>query len=201
MRGSIHAKVFAVIAVIAIALSLGLASFFTGRYVDATHRELDERLRIYSQLAARELIPVLESNDDLTLHAIFNSLAADEELSAIAVYREDGTLVGSYGSIDNDGSKSKKRIAAVIQGRRTRGTVVIEMSTALVEAEIAQANRATLLVTALARLTLALFGAWPASSAAISRSDSAASRAWPRRVVVKNAGAWKAPRRSPMNCA
>lgn len=173
MRGSIHAKVFALIAVVAIALIIGLASFFTGRYVDATHRELDERLRIYSQLAAHELVPVLEFDDRQTLREIMASLGADEEVAAIAVYRDDGTLVGSRGEL---GAPDTKRIAALIHGHSTKGTVVIEMSTALVDAEIANANRGTLLVTALA-LALALTGAWLVGRHLAVRLGSLASMA------------------------
>jgi two-component system chemotaxis sensor kinase CheA len=140
VRGSIHAKVFAVTASIAVTLVIGLTAFFSWRYAEAEHQELDERLQIYTSLAARQPLGALDA------------LAIDDELSAIAVYDTNGKLLARRGQLGQ---------GSVVRSSRKllTGTIVVELSTRAIDADIAATNQATILA-ALVALALGLGGAW-----------------------------------------
>lgn len=157
MRGSLQAKVFAVIALVAVSLVLGLTAYFSRRQEVATRHELDERLRVYVALASRELEPAVALGDEQSAREIFDVLAVADELSAVAVYRADGTLIASRGQL---GAPSVVRSTQRIRAREgVSGTVVLELSTRISDAEVAAANGSAVAVAILA-LVLGLGGAW-----------------------------------------
>ncbi|MFO0742142.1 MAG: ATP-binding protein [Labilithrix sp.] len=174
MRGSVQAKVFAVIALVAVSLVLGLTAYFSRRQEVATRHELDERLRVYVALASHELEPAIALGDERSAREIFDVLAVADELSAVAVYRADGTLIASRGRL---GAPSVVRRTQRVRSRDgVSGTIVLELSTRISDAEISAANGSAVAVAVLA-LVLGLGGAWLIARHLSNRIGAVASAA------------------------
>jgi PAS domain S-box-containing protein len=169
---SIKIKVFAVVAALTLALVGVLSSYFIKWQIESVHSSLEHKATSYAVLAAKQVESGLEFDDKQTTREVFASVAADSDVSALALYKADGTLLHALGELSSPAGYSALaaprvherqnviRVLAPVRAREgARGSLVIELSTASLAAESARIRRVAL-GAGLAALVLGMAAAW-----------------------------------------
>ncbi len=97
IRGGIQAKLFFVIAALAVTTTLALTIGGWRWYEATATRELERKALTYAQLLSHSVESAVEFEDQVTAREAFDAVMVDSEISAVAVFRSDGTLLAGRG--------------------------------------------------------------------------------------------------------
>ncbi|HEX6276697.1 MAG TPA: ATP-binding protein [Polyangiaceae bacterium] len=169
---SIKIKVFAVVAALTLALVGVLSSYFVKWQIESLHAGLEQRATGYAVLASKQVESGIEFDDRQTVREMFASVAADSDVSALALYKSDGTLLHAVGDLSAparyvalDSARIEEgpdviRVLAPVRAREgARGSLVIELSTTRLTAESGRIRRVALGIGFVA-LALGMAAAW-----------------------------------------
>ncbi len=159
MRFSIHLRLVAVIATLTVALIGSLTVFFHSQQVGELRQRLDAKATTYGHLLSAQVVSAIAFDDRETARAIFAPMTADRDINGIALYTDRGELLHAVGRAPSprvtaaDGPVVLERgpgriiaVASVVSQEGPRGTLVVEFSTARIDAASARITRTAILV-------------------------------------------------------
>ena len=164
-RGSIQTKLFLVISALAVAVTLAFTIGGWRWYATAATHALEQKALTYGQLVGRSVESAIAFDDHETAREAFSAMAVDADVSAVALFRADGSMLEGRGDIASitprlpTAKPSIERSAGaiscqtlVVSREGPRGVVVVLMSKASLERQLAALRIAS---TLLALVTMA----------------------------------------------
>ncbi|MBX3158495.1 MAG: HAMP domain-containing protein [Deltaproteobacteria bacterium] len=144
----IHIKLIALIATSMVVVVGSMAVFLSSRQLDEIHAGLSTRAAMYADIMAASTMSAVAFADRETAREELRSLDADQQVVAVALYTEGGELLYARGRADTPfaavrGLVTPRRVehdgriaaaAPVVSVEGPRGVVVIEVSTAALDA-------------------------------------------------------------------
>jgi two-component system chemotaxis sensor kinase CheA len=160
---SVGAKIFAIIFAITATLVTSLAVYFPARQMASARAALEGKAETYGRLCAHELEPAVAFGDRETARELFEALALDPDVRAAALFDARGRLLHARGELPGappaappaavvvaDRGDAIRATARVASREGPTGTLVIELSTARLDAQNASVRIAAALIGALA---------------------------------------------------
>lgn len=152
------------------AVVIALTAFFAARHVATATANLEAKARLYAKLFAHETESAVAFQDRETAREVFEAASLDGEVKALGLFGADGTQLGGTGEIsvtpkvDGEVVMTKTPgtiacIAPVISKEGPRGVLVVEMTTANVDAEKRRVLQNAAVAGGLA-LLVGLFVSW-----------------------------------------
>lgn len=133
--------------------------YFPARQIATSRRMLDEKASTYARLVSRQVESAIAFDDRATVREVFDAIADDHDVRALALYRSDGTLLHAVGELGNERSNHVRVAVAVVSKEGPTGTLVVELSTDSALAERARVERLAAEIGA-AALAAGLLAAW-----------------------------------------
>jgi sensor histidine kinase regulating citrate/malate metabolism len=99
IQKSFRGKLAVGIAALAIAIVVAVGVVLTQLHAAHLETELERKGEIYAKLLSRELQPVVAFDDRQTARDVFESIAFDGDLDAVAVYDAEGNLIEGRGAV------------------------------------------------------------------------------------------------------
>ena len=127
-----------------------LVGYFPSYYVGAVRDRLEQKAETYSRLVARQVESAVAFDDRATVREVFDAMAADKDIRAIALYDAAGRALFVYGefadpltvaphAVDEmrteQVSSGIRSTVPVISKEGPRGTLVLELSGAVLGEE------------------------------------------------------------------
>jgi HAMP domain-containing protein/HPt (histidine-containing phosphotransfer) domain-containing protein len=151
-----------------------LTTYFPTRHVASLKRGLEGKANAYGMFVGREIEPAIAFDDRETAREIFDAVATDGDVRALALYSERGEALyvrGELGAsplgttLPRDGARLEsfpgilRYTVPVVAKEGPRGTLVIELSTEALDHERVDLER-TARLTGLAALAIGTLAAW-----------------------------------------
>lgn len=168
-----------------------LTSYFTARQVVSLRSDLRERAAAYGRLASLQLRSSVAFKDRETAREVLGAIAKDSWVKGVALFREDGTRLDSEGTLSDLALSARLgfgeprsfalpgRILLTMPVRSLegpRGNLLMELTTAPVNAARAQAIRTALMMGAGA-LLVGILLAWGIARSIAHRVENIAHAA------------------------
>ena len=160
IRRSFRTKLALGISTLAIAIVVAVGAVLTQLHTAHLETELERKGEIYAKLLSRELQPVVAFDDRQTARDVFESIAFDGDLDAVAVYDAEGNLIEGRGDVARHVSGSVKAVqtkpgsrtfaASVESPEGPLGGVMVRLGTDRLAKERVKAALTLLLVAVLA---------------------------------------------------
>ncbi len=187
---SIQFKATALVCALTGALVVFLATYLSARHVGAERRALEDKALLYGRLVSEQVESGVAFDDRETVREVFSATALDTDVRGMALYAADGRELFALGAlaggpVSRDVAAGEVRLAPgagdrpcatarVVSREGPTGTLVVELSTAHVEAE-QRATRVAAAIAALASLAAGFVAAWWLASSLSRRLGSIAS--------------------------
>jgi two-component system chemotaxis sensor kinase CheA len=171
---SIQGRLFGVIFGLIVGVVAFLVGYFPSYYVRSVRDRLEQKAETYSRLVARQVESAVAFDDRATVREVFDAMAADKDIRAIALYDAAGRALFIYGEFDNPLAVSPRAAeengtellssgirstVPVISKEGPRGTLVLELSGAALGEERRRIQTVALVV-GLAALGVGLTASW-----------------------------------------
>jgi len=171
---SIQRRLFAIIFGLIAGVVAFLVGYFPSYHVSSVRDRLEQKAETYSRLAARQVESAVAFDDRATVREVFDAMAADKDIRAIALYDAAGRVLFAYGEFANPLTVHPRlvdeiRTEALSSGIRStvpviskegpRGTLVLELSGATLGEE-RRRIQSVALVGGLAALGVGLAASW-----------------------------------------
>lgn len=173
LRAGIQAKLFLVIAALALTTTLVLTVGGWRWYQATATHDLERKALTYGQLVGETVESAVAFEDQVTANEAFTAVMVDTDISAVAVFRSDGTLIAGRGdpvAFVASAASSKAPslltsrdsvtcLAPVISREGPRGTAVVVVSKAALQRQLRLLRLAATLI-ALGTIAGGFFVAW-----------------------------------------
>src|SRR6185503_6635765 len=171
---SIQGRLFGVIFGLIAGVVAFLVGYFPSYYVSSVRDRLEQKAETYSRLVARQVESAVAFDDRATVREVFDAMAADKDIRAIALYDAAGRALFVYGEFADaltvapraaDESRTEqlssgiRSTVPVISKEGPRGTLVLELSDAALGEE-RHRIQSVALVVGLAALGVGLAASW-----------------------------------------
>jgi len=168
---SLSTKLTALVVVamaLVVAASTGVQS---RRQIEDIEQHIEDKADVYAELAARQLEAAVASQNEIAARGVLEAVRNDADVAGALVYTADGSLLVHVGdAMPSERARDDARhvipqpgrvvaIAPIAPGHDTRGSVVIELTTARIDRETRSALLAAI-VTGLAMLVAGGGIAW-----------------------------------------
>jgi two-component system, chemotaxis family, sensor kinase CheA len=150
LRAGIQTKLFVLISGVAVAITVAFTIGGWRWYSTAATHALEERALTYGRLVGRSVESAIAFDDHETAREAFDAVTVDVDVSAVALFREDGSVLegrGDYLTVTARSLSAKPSIertatsiscqALVASREGPRGAIVVVMSRASLERQLA----------------------------------------------------------------
>jgi signal transduction histidine kinase len=190
---NIRTKLVALISIPTLAIVLSLTLYFPTRQVAATRKMLLNRVDTYGAIMGTQLQSAVAFDDRATAQELLSSLRVDRDIAAVTLFGADTQALYSFGTPSKWVEQARRGVVAaktvavgdrisivtpVTSAEGPRGTLVIEISTARLQAESDENARTALqlgLGAALAAILVALIMSRSMSRRIIRIADAASA--------------------------
>jgi len=98
-RVGIQSKLFLLISALAVAMTLAFTFGGWRWYATAATQALEQKALTYGQLVSRSVESAIAFDDHQTAREAFSAVTVDADVSAVALFREDGSLLEGRGDV------------------------------------------------------------------------------------------------------
>lgn len=190
-RRSLFLKLASLLGLVQLTAVAGISGWLTHSEAQAHRRELEHKAVLYAQLTAEQVKSAVAFDDKETAREIFDAVAQDGDVEALALYVESGALLHGRGEAEPSREGPRPEAPVVVEDAASlvvtapvtsvegpKGTLVLRLSTASVAATIAARTREGLVAAAIALAASLLAAALIAGrlSTRIGRVAHAAAR-------------------------
>lgn len=171
---SIQRKLSGVIFALTVSVTAFFCVYFPARQIAATRSMLDEKASTYARLVSQEVESAIAFDDKETVREVFQAVAQDRDVHALALLRSNGTILYVVG--EPGGPDVIRTVVPVVSKEGPTGTLVLEVATHALDAERARVRRRAAEVGAVALLA-GLLAAWAIGRSLARRVGAIASSA------------------------